>query len=73
MAKIKIKIKKDSTSVTRFGEVPTKKIDSMNKANPKLGRAIGIPYIGTGGKKTYGPDASDAIKSGLSPRKGKAT
>jgi len=63
------KTKKDSTSVTRSGEVATRRIDSMKKANPMLGKAIGKPYTGSGGKKTYGADASDAIKAGLKKKK----
>lgn len=62
-------VKRDSTSVTKSGEVATRRIDSMRKVNPSLGRAIGKPYVGSGGKKTYGPDASDAIKAGLKKKK----
>ena len=53
------------TSVTKSGEVPTRRIDSLKKANPALGKVIGNGYKGSGGKTTYGDDASDAIKAGL--------
>jgi hypothetical protein len=57
--------KSDPKSVTKSGEVPTRKIDSMRRANPALGRAIGKPGKGSGGMDTYGPEASDWIKKGL--------
>ncbi len=43
--------------------VPTRKIDSVRKANPKVGGMIGKPYKGSGGMDTYGPDASDKIRA----------
>jgi len=52
-------------SVTRFGEVANSRIDSMKKANPALGKAIGEGYKNSGGGKSYGYAASDAIKAGL--------
>lgn len=62
-------IKRDSTvkqSVLKnAGQVPTKRIDSIRKANPAMGRAIGKPYKGSGGMDTYGNDASDKIKGAL--------
>lgn len=47
------------------GLVPKSKIDSINKANPRMGAAIGKPYKGSGGMDTYGDDASDKIKLAL--------
>lgn len=52
-------------SDTRFGQVATSRVDSMKRANPALGRVIGKPGTGSGGRATYGPDQSDAIKAGL--------
>lgn len=59
--------KSDPKSATRSGEVSTRRVDSIKKANPALGKVIGKPYKGSGGMDSYGPDASDAIKKGLSP------
>jgi len=60
--------KRDTTNYSVLkagGQVPTRKIDSMKRANPNLGRVIGKPSTGSGGMKTYGDNASDAIKAGL--------
>lgn len=60
--------KKNPTDTTRYsalktgGKIPTRKIDSVKKANPFMGKAIGKPYKGSGGMDTYGDDASDVIK-----------
>ncbi len=51
------------------GTVPTRKIDSIRQANPKLGASIGKPYKGSGGMDTYGDDASDKIKRALKPKR----
>jgi len=50
-------------SVTKFGEVANSRIDSMKKAG--MGKAIGNGYKNSGGGKSYGYAASDAIKAGL--------
>ena len=64
--KITAKRPKANTSVlSGGGEVKSAKVDSMKKANPALGKVIGSGYKGSGGKTTYGADASDAIKAGL--------
>jgi hypothetical protein len=62
-------IKRDTTAkqsaLKNGGQVPTKRIDSIRKANPAMGKAIGKPYKGSGGMDTYGNDASDKIKVAL--------
>ena len=54
---------KSPQSVLKGGkQIPTRKIDSVRKANPAMGNAIGKPYKGSGGMDSYGADASDKIK-----------
>lgn len=65
-------IKGDTTnfSVLKSGaQVPTRKIDSIKKANPTLGKAIGKASKDKYGNNWYGDVASDAIKSGLKGKK----
>jgi len=73
MAKSKVTpAKRDTTNYSvlkQGGQVPTRRVDSIKKANPALGRVIGKPSKGSGGMKTYGDDASDAIKAGLKGKK----
>jgi hypothetical protein len=52
-------------SVTRSGQVPTSKIDSIRKANPAASQQMGKPYKGAGGMSTYGDRGSDVIKGAL--------
>lgn len=57
-------------SVLKGGQqVPTAKVDSIRKANPKLGSTINKPYKGSGGMDTYGPNDSDKIRAALKNRK----
>lgn len=59
--------KKMAPSTTRLypkGEVENSKVDSIKKANPKLGRLIGSPNKGLG-KAQYGASESDLIKKAL--------
>lgn len=57
---------KATQSVLKGGkQIPTRRVDSIRKVNPAAGRAIGKPYKGSGGMDTYGPDASDKIKTTL--------
>ena len=59
------------TSVLKSGgEVPSSKIDSMRKANPKLSQAIGPAKKNRQNKDWYGDDQSDMIRAGLK-RKGR--
>jgi hypothetical protein len=53
------------SSLKSHGQVATRRIDSIRKANPAMGRAIGKPYKGSGGMDTYGDDASDKIRASL--------
>ena len=64
---ISAKVPGKKTVVTRQGEVPARKVDSLKRAG--YAKAIGSGYKGSGGKTTYGDDASDAIKAGLSRKK----
>lgn len=57
------------TSVTKSGEVPTRRIDSLKRANPQLGRVIGKGSQVPGQKVRYGDASSDAIKAGLAKKK----
>lgn len=66
MKEVKVVVKKSTPkSVTSFGEVPTRRIDSIKKANPGAGKLIGGGYKGSGGMTTYGRDQSDVIKAAL--------
>lgn len=65
VATIKSTPVKRQTVVTLSGEVPASKIDSIRKANPRLGAKIGTGYKDTGGKTRFGDDSSDMIKAAL--------
>lgn len=67
--KVRVGNKNNMSALKPGGEVATRRVDSIKKANPQLGRVIGKPGVGSGGMATYGAAASDAIKAGLSKKK----
>lgn len=65
LKEVKISAKSPKSTLKSGGDVPTRRIDSLKRANPALGKVIGKGSKGSGGMTTYGDDASDAIKKGL--------
>jgi hypothetical protein len=55
----------EEKSLTRKGPVATRRIDSIKRANPALGRVIGKGSKDRYGNTTYGDDSTDAIRAGL--------
>lgn len=65
LKEVKITAKSPKSVLKSGGEVSTRRIDSIKRANPAAARAIGKGFKGSGGMTTYGDDASDVIKSQL--------
>lgn len=67
------RLAKPSTTTRLYpkGEVKNTQIDSIRRANPSLGRAIGQPSRKPGQQAQFGTNQSDLIKQAIKPRKKK--